>query len=125
MIKKQGRGEEMLKALKEFGPMTSVEICTVIGTTKTKSGGILGRLMKKSIQKPKRIYIIDWVMDGEAGKKYPRPVYALGDKKDKPKPVPSPAENQRRYKQKKARRVNSVFQLGTPIKYRMEKHGRY
>jgi hypothetical protein len=115
----------MLKALKEFGPMTSVELCTVIGTTKTKSGAILGRLMKKSIQKPKRVYIVDWVMDAEAGRKYPRPVYALGDKKDKPKPVPSPAENQRLYKQKKARRVNSVFQLGTPIKYRMEKHGRH
>lgn len=118
MEKKWGRGEEMLKALAELGPMTTVEICAAIGTTKIKSGAILGRLMKASVTKPKRVYIYGWVQDAEGARRYPRAIYAIGDKKDKPAPVPSPAENQRRYKAKKSKRVNSVFQLGTPIKYR-------
>jgi hypothetical protein len=118
MEKKWGRGEEMLKALAELGPMTTVEICTAIGTTKKKSGAILGRLMKASVTKPKRVYIFGWTLDGENTRRYPRPIYALGDKKDKPAPIPSKAENQRRYKAKRAKMVNSVFQLGTPIKYR-------
>jgi len=125
MIKKQGRGEEMLKALEEFGPMTSVEICAAIGTTTRKSGGILCRLMRASVTKPKRVYIAAWTNDAEGARRYPRAIYALGDKKDKPMPPVSNAENQRRYRQKKAKQVNSVFQLGTPIKYRMKKHDRY
>jgi len=36
-MKKWGRGEEMLKALEELGPMTTVEICAYIGTTKSKA----------------------------------------------------------------------------------------
>jgi|TARA_R110000823_G_scaffold302684_1_gene423937 hypothetical protein len=118
MEKKWGRGEEMLKALAELGPMTSVEICHNIGTTKQKSGAILGRLMRAGVTKPKRIYICGWTHDAEGARRYPRAIYALGDKKDKPAPRPSPAENQRRYKAKKSKMVNSVFQLGTPIKYR-------
>lgn len=115
---KWGRGDDMLKALAELGPMTTVEICSAIGTTKSKSGAILGRLMKASLTKPKRVYIYGWTQDAEGARRYPRPIYALGDKKDKPAPIPSKGENQRRYKAKRAKMVNSVFQLGTPIKYR-------
>jgi hypothetical protein len=120
MQKKLGRVEDMLRALQEFGPMTSVEICAQIGTTKSSSGAILGRLMRQSVTKPKRVYILDWTYDSEGARRYPRPIYAVGDKKDKPMPKASPAENQRRYKQKKSKMVNSVFQLGVPIKMRFK-----
>lgn len=117
-MKKKGRCEEMLKALEELGPMTSVEICDSIGTTKNKSGAILGRLMKASPLKPKRVYIFGWTHDAEGARRYPRPIYAIGDKKDKPMPKRCHNENQRRYRSMKSNRVNSVFQLGTPVKYR-------
>lgn len=117
-MKKRGRGEEMLKALEELGPMTTVEICAYIGTTKDKSGAILGRLMKASPLKPKRVYIFGWTHDAEGARRYPRPIYAIGDKKDKPMPKRCHNENQRRYRSMKSNRVNSVFQLGTPVKYR-------
>lgn len=108
----------MLKALEELGPMTTVEICAYIGTTKDKSGAILGRLMKASPLKPKRVYIFGWTHDAEGARRYPRPIYAIGDKKDKPMPKRCHNENQRRYRSMKSNRVNSVFQLGTPVKYR-------
>jgi len=76
--------------------------------------------MKASPLKPKRVYIFGWTHDAEGARRYPRPIYAIGDKKDKPMPKASPAENQRRYKQKKSKMVNSVFQLGVPIKMRFK-----
>lgn len=118
MTRKCGIGEEMLKALEDLGPMTSVEICASVGTTKSKSGAILGRLMKASPQRPKRVYIFGWTYDAEGARRYPRPIYAVGDKKDKPMPKRCHNENQRRYRSMKSKMVNSVFQLGTPIKYR-------
>lgn len=118
MTKRWGVAEDMLKALEEFGPMTTVEICAHIGTTKDKSGSILCRLMKASPLRPKRIYIFGWTYDSEGARRYPRPIYAVGDKRDKPMPKRCHNENQRRYRNIKSKMVNSVFQLGTPIKYR-------
>lgn len=59
----------------------------------------------------KHIHIQSWTMDGH-GRRYPRPVYALGHKRDAPKPKPmTTSERMKRYRQRfKAPKVaNSVF----------------
>jgi hypothetical protein len=119
-MKRRQVAEEMLRALAEIGPMTTIELCQHIGTTKDKSGSIMGRLMKPSVTKPKRVYIFGWTHDAEGARRYPRAIYAAGDKKDKPMPAISHAANQRRYREKKSQMVNSVFQLGVPIKMRFK-----
>ena len=119
-MKRRQVAEEMLRALAEIGPMTTIELCQHIGTTKDKSGSIMGRLMKPSPLKPKRVYIFGWTHDAEGARRYPRPIYAIGDKKDKPMPAKSHNENQRRYRKKISQRVNSVFQLGIPIHMRFK-----
>lgn len=59
----------------------------------------------------KQLYIQSWTMEG-VGRRYPRPVYALGDKRDatKPKPV-SDSERAQKYRQsrKLPKAANSVF----------------
>jgi hypothetical protein len=117
-VKRRQVAKEMLTALAELGPMTTVELCHYIGTTKDKSGAILGRLMKASPLRPKRVYVSGWTYDAEGARRYPRPIYSIGDGKDKPMPSIPANEHQRRYRKKKAKMVNSVFQLGTPIKQR-------
>lgn len=59
----------------------------------------------------KQLYIQSWTMEGY-GRRYPRPVYALGDKPDarKPKPV-SASERAKQYRQRRKvpQAANSVF----------------
>tara|TARA_R110000868_G_scaffold353573_2_gene614787 strand:- start:791 stop:1156 length:366 start_codon:yes stop_codon:yes gene_type:complete len=59
----------------------------------------------------RQVYIKSWTMEG-SGRRYPRPVYALGNQPDarKPKP-PCNAKRQREWRQrrKSPKAVNSVF----------------
>lgn len=59
----------------------------------------------------KQLYIQSWTMDG-VGRCYPRPVYALGSRRDaaKPKPV-SASERAKKYRlsRKLPKAANSVF----------------
>ena len=59
----------------------------------------------------KQLYILRWEMEG-VGRRYPRPVYALGDKRDAAKPRPvSASERAKAYRQRKRlpKPANSVF----------------
>lgn len=59
----------------------------------------------------KQLYIQSWTMEG-VGRRYPRPVYALGNKPDarKPRPV-SASERAKQYRMRKRipKPANSVF----------------
>lgn len=59
----------------------------------------------------KQLYIQSWTMEG-VGRRYPRPVYALGDRRDAPKPKPVTAsERAKKYRQsrKLPKHASSVF----------------
>lgn len=59
----------------------------------------------------KQLYIQSWTMEGY-GRHYPRPVYALGDKRDAPKPKPiSDSDRAKKYRQsrKLPKAASSVF----------------
>lgn len=110
--------DDMLQALADYGPMTRLELCQVVGTNRT-SASIISRLMRPSPKFPKRVHICGYTYDTESSRRYLRALYDLGDKPDKLKPKVVPAETVRRYRQAKVMRVNSVWQLGLTVKQRI------
>jgi 16S rRNA U516 pseudouridylate synthase RsuA-like enzyme len=102
--------------LTELGPMTRNEIEAVIPEGKVSISSVLSRMNTKSPQSGKRIYIKAYVYDAIDLKRYPRAVYAIGDKKDAVKPKSNPNENRKRYIKKKVTQytMNNVFNLGIP-----------
>jgi hypothetical protein len=106
--------EEILAALQEVGPMTRKEICDHLQRNKQAIGAVVSRLSKATPQRPKRVYIQQYVYDSEGQRCYPRAVYALGDRKDATRPKRDQKAVKRRYwaRQSTIMRANSVFNLG-------------
>lgn len=102
-----------LEALQEFGRMTAQEFADMADISRYDAHAVLRRMNKRTKAGDKRLHVADWVYGHDGARRYPRPVYALGDQRDKPKPKASPAANSRRYEQGKNRmyRMNSVFNL--------------
>lgn len=111
------RGEivnQVLKALEEDGPLTRQEICDRIGLDRLYVSAVVTRMTKATPRKPKRIYIQGYVFDADGQRRYPRAVYALGDKPDAKRVREPRKEIARRYREAKKRRLTgiSVFHLG-------------
>ena len=110
--------ERILDLLEHVGPMTRSEIEQNLGIGKNTAGSVISRLNRASKQLPKRVYIKAYVYDHEGTRRYPRAVYALGDRADAARPKPQGKENRRRYaeKLKSVYRTNSVFNLGRSVR---------
>jgi len=102
-----------LEALNEFGRMTAQEFADYADIGRYDAHAVLLRMNKRTKAGDKRIHIADWTHGHDGARRYPRPVYALGDKLDKKKPKADPAANRRRHEQSKNKmyRMNSVFNL--------------
>lgn len=102
-----------LEALNEFGRMTAQEFADYADLGRYDAHAVLLRMNKRTKAGDKRIHIADWTHGHDGARRYPRPVYALGDKLDKKKPKADPAANRRRHEQSKNKmyRMNSVFNL--------------
>jgi len=105
--------KRILDAVAEYGPMTTREICDLLGLDILRSGSLVARLSVARKLVPKRLYIERWILDAEGQKLYPRAVYALGDKPCAKRPKPDRVSVQRRYRQKlySKYKANSVFNL--------------
>lgn len=105
--------KRILDAVAAYGPMTTREICDLLGLDLVTSGSLVSRLAVARKSVPKRLYIERWILDAEGQKLYPRAVYALGDKPCAKRPKPSRVEVQRRYRNKlyAKYKANSVFNL--------------
>lgn len=112
---KDGTVRKLLWALAEEGPMTLQDMVRLTGKPKECVYALLTKMLRPTIKPagPKRIYICQWVYDQEGQKRYPRPMYALGQAADAPRPVADKKANDKRRRDK--RRVmltmNSVFNL--------------
>ena len=102
-----------LEAFQEFGRMTAQEFSDWADISRYDAHAVLNRMNKRTKAGDKRIHVIDWTYGHDDARRYPRPVYALGDRIDKPKPKADVAANRRRYEQGKNKmyRMNSVFNL--------------
>lgn len=114
---KRARGQlisDILWALEENGPMTAVEICAVLQYERTQLSAVLFRMTKKGKRTPKRIYIQRYTHEAFGQKRYPRAVFAIGNRPDAAAVRDDPKEVRRRYDKKKRalRTGNWVFNLG-------------
>lgn len=104
----------MTRLLAEHGPMTAREIAAELGVSPEYVRGSLGRA-----KADKQIHIKAWRRDEDGGRLYPRAIWAAGDGRDAPKPPKlTKLDYNRRHRQRKARAVSSVWQLGRAVDHR-------
>lgn len=101
------------EALKEFDQITAQEFADYADIDRYAAHAVLNRMAGPTKTGEKRLYIATWVHAHDNARRYPRAVYMLGDKENKPKPKPNLRENRRRSEAKRQNifRVNSVFNL--------------
>lgn len=110
--KHAGATEKILSMLADVYPegLTGTDIAEELGCHMKVVSTLMAMLMKPSATLPKRVFITRWEYRVEGQKRYPRPVYKLGDSKNKTKPKVTAAETKRGvYHRKKMRQINSVF----------------
>jgi len=110
------RGPHVAKALEafaEFGRMTAQEFADYADIGRYDAHAVLNRMNKRTKDGLKRIYIADWTYAHDDARRYPRAVFATGDKEDKKKPKPNIKANRQRseHKRNKTLRMNSVFNM--------------
>lgn len=113
--------DRILAILQEHGPSTAADVYMEMPETpRNHIRMTLGRLTAACMHGPhagtRRAHIQAWVYDAENARSYPRPLYALGNKPDAPKPKPRSTTKAaaRVYRSKYRNMVtrNSVFNLG-------------
>lgn len=116
---------QILVGLANEGPMTMQDMIELTGKDKETLSPTLRKMLRPTIKPamPKRIYICQWVYDQEGQKRYPRPMYALGDLPDVPRPKANPKANEKRYRNKlrTIKTTNSVFNLAALSRVRWHK----
>lgn len=102
-----------LEALAEFERVTAQEFADFADISRYDAHAVLNRMCKRTKAGEKRIHIVDWKDSHDDARRYPRAVFMLGDKPDKPKPKPDVRANRRRSeaKRNKTFRMNSVFNM--------------
>lgn len=118
-MRSTGRIEAILEALKDFGPMTRVDLEVTLGLTKEETSRLMFCIVKASPRKPQRAHIKQYVYDQEGQKRYPRAVYAFGPGKNAERPERDTKATQKRSRDKRKlmTSTNSVFNLARSIPY--------
>jgi hypothetical protein len=103
-----------LEAFAEFKRMTAQEFADYADIGRYDAHAVLNRMNKRTKAGEKRIHVANWTYEHDDARRYPRAVYMLGDKEDKPKPKPDIRANRKRSAQKtiKVIRMTSVFNMG-------------
>lgn len=118
---------KILHIIESHGSATRAEIRDELESkfnlslTKDHVAAFLTKLSTPRATLPKRIYIKDYVYDADGERCYPRPVYAIGDLKDKKRPGNRSVQLKRGYRSLERARIASVFQLGQKIAGSMSK----
>jgi hypothetical protein len=119
MAAPNGVSDLIIKTLREFGPMTRIDLEEQTGLRRSKLAAVINRLKTKQVHLPKRVYISTWTWESSGQRRYPRPVYAEGNHWDAPRPERTPREEVvRKYQESLVNRVrsSSVFNMGMSAK---------
>lgn len=102
-----------LAALADIGEMTAMELAEYIGIGRYDAHAVLRRIAQRTQKGLKRVYIVRYVYDHDSSRKYPRAVYALGDKQNAARPKADQLKVKREHYQRTKKRatMNSVFNL--------------
>jgi hypothetical protein len=111
------RGQRVIDttaAIVEFGEITAMELAEYLGISRYDAHAVLTRMNKRTKAGLKRIHIVRYIYDHDGARKYPRAVYAMGDKPDAKKPKADQLAVKRDYyaRLKSRSTMNSVFNLG-------------
>lgn len=108
--------QKALEGLREYGRMTAQEFADYADVSRYDAHAVLRRMIKRTQAGEKRLHIADWSYSHDDSRRYPRPVFMLGDKPDKAKPRPNLRENRRRSEKKihSMIRMASVFNMAMP-----------
>jgi hypothetical protein len=103
-----------LEAFAEFKRITAQEFADYADIGRYDAHAVLNRMNKRTKAGEKRIHVADWTYEHDDARRYPRAVFMLGDRPDKPKPKPDIRLNRQRsaHKTAKAIRMSSVFNMG-------------
>ena len=103
-----------LEAFAEFKRITAQEFADYADIGRYDAHAVLNRMNKRTKAGEKRIHIADWTYEHDDARRYPRAVFMMGDRPDKPKPKPDIRANRQRsaHKTIKAIRMTSVFNMG-------------
>lgn len=103
-----------LAAIVEHGEITGLELAEQLGIDVKVAHVTLKRMATRTKAGLKRIHIVRYDVDHFGARRYPRPVYALGDAPDKRKPRRDTKARKREYYHRIKGRatMNSVFNLG-------------
>lgn len=101
------------EALHEFGRITAQEFADYADIGRYDAHAALAKMNKRTKDGVKRIYVADWTYGHDDARRYPRPVFMIGDLPDKKKPKPNVRENRRRSEDQRNKilRMNSVFNM--------------
>lgn len=107
---------KVYEALNEFGQITAQEFADYADIGRYDAHAVLNRMNMRTKAGEKRIFVFDWTYDHDAARRYPRAIFKIGDRPDKPKPKPNLRENRRRSEtnRNKVFRMNSVFNMAMP-----------
>ena len=108
------RVTDTIVALVQLGEMTAMELAEYLDIARYDAHAVLNRMNKRTKAGLKRIYVVRYIYDHDGARKYPRPVYAIGDKPDAKKPKADRLAVKREYyaRLKSRTTMNSVFNLG-------------
>lgn len=114
--------DQIIAILRECGEASPAEIATLLGLDRMNVSTIMTRMRRPGKKVPKRIYIVRYVHDNEGQRRYPRPVYALGEWGDAKRPKSDKKAIKKRYRESVRIKMttNSVFNLGMTRKRYME-----
>lgn len=111
--------QRILDLLAEHGPLSAAEISKLAPMPRNLARSQCHFLLQKLPTTQRRIHVAGWCLDAPGLRAYPRPVYDLGDKPDKPRPtVPVQEAQRQRYHHRMARTLTSVFDLGLSTRQR-------
>lgn len=105
---------DTLAAIAEFGEISAMELADYLDIGRYDAHAVLNRMSKRTKAGLKRIYVVRYTHDHDGARRYPRAVYAIGDKRDAKKPESDVRANRRRCEHRSLNvvRMSSVFNLG-------------
>ena len=100
-------------AINEFGEISAMELAEYCKISRYDAHAVLRRMNKPTKYAPKRLHVVRYINDHDGARKYPRPVYAMGNKPDAKKPKADQLAVKRAYyaRLKSRTLMNSVFNM--------------
>ena len=109
--------KRVIATLEEFGELSGAEVAEILDVTRFDAHAALSKLKRRTNDGLKRAHIVRYVYDNEGDRRYPRPVYRLGDDTCRAKPKSNVKAIAKKYRDSKKKRMQgtTVFNLAARL----------